>query len=85
MEEYIEEPIRVYVETNAEGYITKVFSSDFEQPKETSIFIDSGFGDRFRHAQNQYFDTPLLDEKGNYVIKYSAKDDKNVENSAENN
>lgn len=65
-----EEPIRVYVEVNKDNNIVKVFSSDFEQPTEISIKIDKGFGDKFRHAQNQYFDKPLISDDGSYNYLY---------------
>lgn len=61
-----EEPTRVYVEVNQDNNIVKVFSSDFEQPTATSIKINEGFGDRFRHAQSQYFDKPLINDDGGY-------------------
>lgn len=69
--QYIEQPISVYIEINEQGYITKVFSSDFEKPTATSIKIDEGFGDRYRHAQNHYFDKPLYNAQGGYNYKYA--------------
>ena len=70
MEEIIEKPISVYVETDSDNNIIKVFSSDFEEPQSTSIKIDEGFGDKYRHAQSQYFEKPLRNEDGEYNYTY---------------
>lgn len=72
--EFMEEPVKVYVETDKDNNIIKVFSSDFEEPNSTSIKIDEGFGDKYRHAQSQYFDKPLINEDGSYNYKYDGKD-----------
>jgi hypothetical protein len=73
MENYIEEPTKVYIEIDKSNNIIKIFSSDFKQPKDTSIKIDEGFGDKFRHAQSQYFDKPLINEDGEYCYAYSIE------------
>lgn len=54
MEEIIEQ-IKVYVDLDEHQSVVKVFSSYFEEPKETSILIDEGFGDKYKHCQNNYF------------------------------
>lgn len=68
--EFIEQPVKVYVEVDKDNNIVKVFSSDFEEPTYTSIKIDEGFGDKFRHAQSQYFDNPLMNDDGSYNYSY---------------
>ena len=72
IEEYVgeEQPVKVYVEVDKDNNIIKVFSSDFEDPTETSIKIDEGFGDKFRHAQSQYFEKPLMNDDGTYNYKF---------------
>lgn len=70
MLDYIEEPTRVYIEIDSNGNVIKIFSSDFEKPQTTSILIDSGLGDKFRHAQSQYLDEPIINELGKYNYKY---------------
>ena len=70
MFEPIEEPVKVYIEIDSNNNIIKVFSSDFESPIKTSIKVDEGFGDKFRHAQSQYFNKPLTNEYGNYNYSY---------------
>jgi hypothetical protein len=68
-----EVPTEVFIEINENNEIIKIFSTDFEQPKQTSIKIDEGFGDRYRHAQSQYFEKPLVNEVGAYNYKYINK------------
>ena len=70
--EYKETPISVYVETNAEGYIIKIFSSIFEKPNATSIRIDEGFGDKYAHAQNLYLGKTLYNERVELRYKYEG-------------
>ena len=69
----MKQPIEVYVMVNNENYIIAVNSSLFLHDTEGWIKIDEGFGDRFAHAQTQYFDKPLADIEGNYLIKYEPE------------
>ena len=85
MEIMKEEPIKVYVKINENNMIVDVCSSVFLKDSHGWIEIDSGFGDRFAHAQNQYFSSPLMDDLGNYLIEHSTKVEENVENSSEEN
>lgn len=70
MEEIIEQPIKVYVKINANNEIIEVGSSVFIQDTTEWVNIDKGFGDKFAHAQSQYFDKPLMNDNGNYNYKY---------------
>ena len=70
MEEMIEQPIKVYVKVNDKNEITEVASSIFIKDLTGWIEIDSGFGDKYAHAQSQYFDKPLINENGVYNYKY---------------
>lgn len=70
---YVEIKTKVYIEINENNEIIKIFSSDFEEPKKESLFIDEGIGDKYRHAQSQYFDKPLINEDGHYNYKYVGK------------
>lgn len=74
-----EQPVKVYIEIDNDNNIVKVFSSDFEKPTNTSIKIDEGFGDKFRHAQSHYFDKPLMNDDGSY--NYAFIGGKIVENN----
>lgn len=64
METYI-----VYVKTNASSYITGVNSSDFLEDTAGWLKIDSGYGDKYHHAQNNYFPQPIYTESGAYRYK----------------
>ena len=64
-----EKPIGVYVKLNEEGFVTDVNSDIFISNFDGWAKIDEGYGDKFAHAQSNYFETPLIDENGNYVIK----------------
>ena len=69
MEEYIEQPIGVYVRVNENREIVEVNSNIFIKDLTGWIKIDEGFGDKFAHAQSQYFDKPLINEDGSYNYK----------------
>ena len=64
-----EKPIGVYVKTNEEGYVTDVNSDIFIKDFTGWQKIDEGFGDKYAHAQSQYFESCLTDEFGKYLIK----------------
>lgn len=67
--EIIEEPIKVYVKVNTNNEIIDVGSSVFIRDTTGWVEIDKGFGDKFAHAQSQYFDKPLMNEDGTYNYK----------------
>ena len=71
LEELQQEPIKVYVKVNENKEIVEVGSSVFIQDLTGWIEYDAGFGDRFAHAQSQYFDKPLQNEDGSYNYKLS--------------
>lgn len=54
----------VYVQTNDAGYITAVNSSDFLTDLTGWTKIDEGAGDKFHHAQGNYFSGPIFTEGG---------------------
>lgn len=64
MEDYI-----VYVNTNTNGYITAVNSSAFLTDTSGWTEIDRGSGDKYHHAQGNYFEKPLVTESGAYQYK----------------
>lgn len=70
MEEYVEQPIKVYVKVNDKNEIVEINSDIFIQDLTDWIEIDAGYGDKYAHAQSQYFDKPLMNEEGNYNYKY---------------
>ena len=67
MDKYI-----VYVKTNADGYITAVNSSEFLTDTTEWTEIDSGYGDKYHHAQGNYFPLPIMTEGGAYQYKLKS-------------
>lgn len=72
-----ENPYAVYVRTDPAGYITAVNSSAFVTDTEGWTEIDRGFGDRYAHAQGNYFPKPILTDRG--VCRYKLVEGKSVE------
>lgn len=81
MEEFFEQPIGVYIKTNADGYITEVGSDAFIKDLSGWTKIDEGYGDKYRHAQSQYFKNPLINDNGEYNYKYENE----INHSSTNN
>lgn len=78
MEEIIEEkPIKVYVKVNKNNEIIEVGSSIFIKDLSGWVEIDKGFGDKFAHAQSQYFDKPLMNDDRSF--NYKLLDEKIIE------
>ena len=68
---------KVYVRTNSGGYITAVNSSAFLTDATGWTEIDSGYGDKYHHAQANYFQEPIWTDNGAY--RYKLADGKPVE------
>ena len=62
-------PHIVYVKTNDSGYITAVNSSAFLADTTGWTEIDHGYGDKYHHAQGNYFPEPIYTEVGAYRYK----------------
>ena len=62
---------KVYVSLQ-NGYITSINSEIFlsEEEMSTMTEIDRGQGDKYAHAQSQYLEKELVDEKGRYNYKF---------------
>lgn len=62
---------KVYVSLQ-DGYITSINSEIFLSQEEIQAMteIDKGQGDKYAHAQSQYLDKELVDERGRYNYKY---------------
>lgn len=67
--EEIEFSYSVYVKTNSDGVITEVNSSAFISDTTGWTYIDKGDGDKYHHAQGNYFDIPIIDGQGIYNYK----------------
>lgn len=74
-------PYVVYVKIDEQGRIIAVNSSAFLTDTDGWTEIDSGFGDKYRHAQGNYFPTPIMDERG--IWRYKLEDGKAVERTEE--
>lgn len=70
MEEFIEKPVEVYIKINESNEIIEVTSSEFLDDATGYIKIDEGFGDKYRHAQSQYFQEELINYDRSYNYKY---------------
>ena len=62
--DYETQPYIVYVRTDEYNRIVAINSSAFLTDTDSWVKIDSGYGDRYHHAQGNYFDKPLYDERG---------------------
>ena len=71
----------VYVKTNSSGYITAVNSSAFLTDTTGWTEIDSGNGDKYHHAQGNYFSQPIITDGG--AFRYKLLDGVPVECTAE--
>ena len=67
-----ENRIKVYIKTDDNGNITGVNSSIFLDDTTGWTEIDEGTGDRYAHAQGNYFDNPIITGEGIYRYKYAG-------------
>ena len=74
------EPYHVYVQTDEPGRIIAVNSSAFV-PAEWGTEIDSGFGDKYHHAQGNYFPQPIYTDDG--IPRYKLVEGKAQERTEE--
>ena len=74
---------KVYVRVDENNRIIEINSSEFIKDKDLEGWtqIDAGEGDKYHHAQGNYFDKPILNEYGMPV--YRLADGKAVERTAE--
>lgn len=71
----------VYVQTDASGYIVAVTSSSFLWDSTGWTEIDRGYGDKYHHAQGNYFPLPITTDGG--AFRYKLADGKPLECTAE--
>ncbi len=62
-------PYGVYVRTDDVGRILEINSDAFLADTYGWTKIDEGYGDRYHHAQGNYLDGPLMDDRGMYRYK----------------
>lgn len=79
--EFEMKPYSVYAKTDEANRVTAVNSSAFLLDTDGWIEIDSGFGDKYHHAQGNYFPKSIMDERG--IYRYKLADGKPVERTQE--
>ena len=62
----------VYIKNNELCYITDVSSSAFLTDTDGWTEIDRGYGDRYHHAQGNYFPDPIFTDRG--ACRYKLMD-----------
>lgn len=72
---------KVYVKTDEIGRVISVNSDAFLPDTDGWTQIDDGAGDKFHHAQGNYFSHPIITDEG--VYRYKLVDDEVIERSAE--
>ena len=77
----MEQPYKVLVRVDDAGRVVAINSSAFVQDASGWVEIDSGFGDRYHHAQGNYLSGPLMAERG--IYRYKLVDCKPIERTAE--
>ena len=74
-------PYIVYVKADETSHIIAVNSSAFLHDTPGWVQIDSGYGDRFHHAQGNYFPKPIMDDRG--ICRYKLVNGRPVERTQE--
>ena len=74
-------PYIVYIKTGDANRITTVNSSAFLTDTTGWVEIDRGYGDKYHHAQGNYFPLPIITLGGAY--RYKLVDGKPLECTAE--
>lgn len=71
----------VYVKVNDAGCVVAINSNAFLDDTTDWIEIDSGNGDKYHHAQGNYFDQSIMDNRG--IYRYKLVDGVAVERTQE--
>ena len=74
-------PYKVLVRVDDAGRVVAINSSAFVTEPDGWVEIDSGWGDKYHHAQGNYLPAPLMDERG--VYHYKLVDGKPIERTQE--
>lgn len=78
------EKSKVYILCDGEGIITSVdggYTISNIRDIAKWVLIDEGYGDRYNLCQGNYFDKPIIDERG--IYRYKLMDGKPVERTQE--
>lgn len=77
----IQDNYTVYVKIDEQNCIIAINSSAFLDSTENGIKIDEGLGDKYHHAQGNYFDKPIYTNDG--VPRYKLVDGNPIERTSE--
>ena len=70
MEEIMQaQPYKVLVRVDDAGRVVAINSSAFITNTDGWTEIDSGWGDKYHHAQGNYLESPLTDERGLFLYR----------------
>lgn len=75
------DPYIVYIKADDRNRIAAINSSAFLTDTSGWTEIDNGFGDKFYHAQGNYFNDTIMDDRG--IYRYKLADGKPVERTQE--
>ena len=75
------QPYGVFIKVDDDGRITDINSDAFLTDTHGWIPLDSGCSDKYHHAQDNYLDKPIRDERG--ICRYKLEDGKPVERTQE--
>ena len=64
--------IKVYAKLDENKVIKEINSSIFLKDITDYIEIDEGLGDKYSHAQSQYLEKGLIDERGRFNYKFDG-------------
>ena len=76
-----EQPYKVLVRADDVGRVVAINSSAFITEPDGWTEIDSGWGDKYHHAQGNYLPGPLMDDRG--IYRYKLADGAVVERTQE--
>lgn len=79
--EFENKPFGVYAKTDDAHRVVAINSSAFLKDTEGWTLIDEGYGDRFHHAQGNYLDKPIMNERD--ILCYKLVEGKPVERTQE--
>lgn len=65
----MDEKYSVYVKADESGYVVAVNSDEFLRDVTGWTKIDEGCGDKYHHAQGNYFEKPIVSDSGAYRYK----------------
>ena len=74
-------PYIVYAKVDESNRVTSINSSAFLADVTGWSEIDSGYGDKYHHAQGNYFRQPIMDDRG--IYRYKLVNGKPVERTQE--